>query len=321
MLPHYRLILGLVLAATFNLPFLECSYSASPTGVAPIDLSKLLGLEESLSHLVSIQYSLSSKDQQTEEFRKAIGNKDHSRDVLIGDYSYFIVGDNFYWKSKVFVPFSKIYERETTGNYNNGNLSILFQSNPNVLVVAATPAKQRDLPIVGYNAIMEAFSFLELGSWQDNLSPEITLSDLRSKVKWSEAYKRITSLSEEAFKSQPCIKVEFNTGSGERNVVYFSKNANYFPICWQHYGSGFLTRQVSVTAFAQIKTDGISFFLPKTLEVENYVDGTLKANVCEQTLSGFNINSSINKDDLLIDPTEAGFIFDRDNNTTVTVPK
>jgi hypothetical protein len=278
-------------------------------------------IQNRLNAIQTISYKLVSEDRQTDEYQKLLGYKQPDRAVIIKTVTIAIKGAKYCWNTECFVPYSGLREQNSKGAFNDGVLAILFTGSESEFVTAKKPEHVIDTPIATYNPLMEAFSFLDSGDWLEGLAPALTLDELRSPDKWKEAEKRIKTITDENFRSHPCIKVEFNSKSGDRDIVYFSKENNYFPICWQHYKPSYLVREVYIKEFSEFTLPtGKTISLPRLLEARNF-DETYPGNVCTQTISNVTINHDVPDDDFEIDPSLANLLFDRDTNKTMVIPK
>jgi hypothetical protein len=273
----------------------------------------------------TLKYEVDTRDTESDGFRRSINETGHDRDILLTHLSFIFKGSDYGWKSDTLVQATGVHERVSTGGCTNGTLSVLFQGPRSVLMVTKNPQFQSSVPITGYNPVMEAFTFLVSDNWQGFNCPKIDLHSLLSQDAWANAANRVTSFSLEAFQSQPCVKLVFGPVSGDHDIVYFSANAGEFPLDWQHYEGRYLRREVSIGDAMVIASlpGGGSIALPHLITRRDYYDPKDVNVFCtsQQTVNIVAINQSIDEDDLVIDPTLADSIYDRDNDKRISVPK
>jgi hypothetical protein len=286
--------------------------------------SILMNLGKKWSPIQTLKYDLEARDTESEGFRLAINEVGHDRDLLITHLTFTIKGADFGWKADTYVPATGTHERVSTGGLTNGVLSVLFQGQQSVLLVAKNPEYLREIPVTGCNPLMEAFSFLVSDDWKGFNCPTVELSCLLSQEAWSDAAKRVTSITVEQLGSQPCVKIVFGQQSESHDVVYFSKDLSGFPLDWQHYEGTYLRREVSVNgSVVKALPNGESIALPLQIRRRDFYDPTNSNVFCtsEQTLSGLEINQVVDDEDLIIDPSLADTIYDRDNDKRILIPK
>jgi hypothetical protein len=287
--------------------------------------SFLMQVAKKWSSVQTLQYEVDTRDTESDGFRKSINETGHDRDVLTTHLSFTFKGSDYGWKSDTLVEATGVHERVSTGGRTNGALSILFQGPRSVLMVTNNPKFQSAIPIAGCNPLMEAYSFLVSDDWQGFNCPEVDLNSLLSPETWANAAKRITSYSVETVASQQRIKIIFGPESGNHDVVYFSPEVNGFPLSWQHYEGNYLRREVSLgdAMATRLLPGGGSITLPHLLTRLDYYDPSDVNVFCtsHQTLNLVAVNQPIDEDGFIIDPSLADSIYDRDNNTRISVPK
>ena len=258
-------------------------------------------------------------------FRESINQTGHDRDVLSTHLSFAFKGSDYGWKSDTLVDAIGTHERTSIGGCSNGTLSVLFQGSHSLLMVTKNPKLHAAVPITGCNPMLEAFSFLVSDDWQGLNCPQIDLNSLVSQDVWSNALNRVTSFSVETIRSEPRVKIVFGPESGNHDVVYFSAKSDGFPVDWQHYEGNYLRREVSIgdALVTRLLPGGGSIAFPHLLTRRDYYNPTNQGVFCtsQQTLSLVAINQSIDEDDLVIDPSLADAIYDRDNDKRISVPK
>jgi hypothetical protein len=296
------------------------SEAASMTTAAAL----LTQLGAKWSPIRTLKYAVEARDTESEGFRESINEVGHDRDLLITHMTFMVKGADFGWKADTYVPATGTHERVSTGGLANGILSVLFQDQQSVLLVTKNPGYQNAIPVTGCNPLLEAFSFLVSDDWKGLNCPVVKLSSLVSSEAWADAAQRVTSITVEQLGSQPCVKIVFGGQSGNHDIVYFPKDLTGFPLSWQHYEGKYLRRDVSVSAsVAKNLATGESIALPVRVKRRDFYDPADSNIFCtsELTLSGLEINQNVDDEDLVIDPSLADSIFDRDNDKRISVPK
>lgn len=286
--------------------------------------SILLKLQATWNPVKTLRYDVEARDTESQGFRDFINEKGHERDLLITHLTFMVKGPDFGWKSDTFVPATGAHERISSGGMANGILSVLFQDRQSLLLVAKNPVNQNSIPITGCNPLLEAFSFLVSDEWNGFNCPEVGLKAILSVEAWENAAKRVTSVSTEQMGSQACVKVVFGPLSGSHDAVYFSKSTPEFPVHWQHYEASYLRRETSVTSsLAKALPNGQMILIPVQVKRRDFYEPNDSAVFCtsELSLSGLQINSEIPDEDLIIDPSLADAIYDRDNEKRILIPK
>ena len=284
----------------------------------------LMQLKGKWTTVHTLKYDIEVRDTESEGFRQSINETGHDRDLLITHLTFMMKGADFGWKSDTFVPGTGEHERVSTGARSDGVLSILYQGQQSLLMVAKNAAYQSDIPVTGCNPLMEAFSFLVSDDWNGFNCPAVQLSSLLSPDTWTDAAKRVTSITAEQIGDKACVKLVFGPLAGNHDVVYFSKDMGGFPLDWQHFEGTYMRREVSVLGSdTKDISSGKSITLPLKIRRRDFYDPAHSDVFCtsEQTLSGLEINQTVNDDDLIIDPSLADAIFDRDNEKRILIPK
>jgi hypothetical protein len=288
-------------------------------------VSFLMQIPQKLNFIQTLKYEVDTKDTESDGFRTYISETGHERDVLLTHVSFTFKGSDYGWKSDTLVQATGVHEQVTTGGWTSGTLSVLMQGPRSVLMVTKNPALQSAVPITGCNPLMEAFSFLSSDDWHGLNCPEIDLKRLLSPDAWSSAAQRVTSFGEETVGSEKCVRIVFGAASGSHDVVYFPEDTSDFPVKWQHYEGTYLRREVSLGDAMVTKAipGGASITFPHLLTRRDYYDPTNAKVFCtsQQTLNLLVINQGIDEGDLVIDPSLADSIYDRDNNKRISVPK
>ena len=319
---------AIVVALMFSTPGVEvCADQSAP------DISSsagkaglfLMQIAQKWSFIQTLKYEVDTKDTESDGFRTSIHETGHDRDVLSTHLTFAFRGSDYGWKSDTLVDAIGVHERTNIGGCSNGTLSVLFQGSRSLLMVTKNPKLQAAVPITGCNPMLEAFSFLITDDWQGLNCPEIDLNSLVSQNIWSNALSRVTSFTEETIHAEPCIKIVFGPESGNHDVVYFSANVVGFPLDWQHYEGRYLRREVSIgdALVTRPLPGGASITFPHLLTRRDYYDPTNPNVFCtsQQTLSLVAINEVIAEDELVIDPSLADAIYDRDNDKRISIPK
>ena len=285
----------------------------------------LAQIPHKLSFLQTLKYEVDTKDTESDGFRTYISETGHERDVLLTHVSFTFKGPDYGWKSDTLVQATGVHEQVTTGGWTSGTLSVLLQGPRSVLMVTKNPDLQSAVPITGCNPLMEAFSFLVSDDWRGFNCPELDLKRLLSPDTWANAAQRITSFSEETVGTAKCMKIVFGPTSGNHDVVYFPEDTTDFPVKWQHYEGAYLRREVSLgdAMVTKLLPGGASLTIPHLLTRRDYYDATDTKVFCtsQQTLSLLSVNQEVDSEDLMIDPSLADSIYDRDNNKRISVPK
>ena len=303
--------------------------SADQRTLDPSSLAKatafLAQIPDKWSFVQTLRYEVDTRDTESEGFKKSINKTDHERDVLCRHLSFTFKGTDYGWKTDTLVEATGVHEQVSTGGRTNGTLSVLFQGPHSLLMVTANPKLQSAIPVTGCNPLMEAFSFLNSDDWQGFNCPEEDLSSLLSPAAWAHAASRVTSFSQVTIQQQPCIKIIFGPESGSHDVVYFFEDTGGFPLDWEHYEGSYLRREVSIgdAMVTKLLPGGASITLPHLLRRRDYYNPTNPNVFCtsEQTLNLVGVNQPVDDEDLVIDPSLADSIYDRDNNKRMTVPK
>jgi hypothetical protein len=308
--------------------FATCEVAGVADGLDAASSDKALALfqdiQDKWSLVQTVKYEIESKDIESKEFKESINKTSNDRDLIITKASFEIKGANYAWSTDTYVPATGAHERTNVGAVNNGTLSELFKTQQPLLSVTADPKWQGFVSVTGYNPVMEAFSFLSSDNWSGLNTPSLTLSSVLSRETWLQAAKRLTSLSEEQFDSQACIRIVFGPEIGNHDVVYFSKAGGGFPLDWQHFEGKYLRREVAIKETTAVALpNGKSLMLPHTVVRRDYFDPNNPLVFCtsNQTLSNVTVNQEVSDDDLVIDPSQASLIYDRDSNKMIPVPK
>jgi hypothetical protein len=279
-------------------------------------------LQKQWSSVHSLQYRVRSQDTMPATCKTwlNVDLNDHSWDVLVRSFSFDMKGNECAWNRDTLVCSTGLHEQVDRGQICHGQLTVFEENNGDPIVIRASRSDHTNgVDNVGYNPVIEAFSFLKPDDWGKSGGPTIMLADILSPENWAGAAKNITSVERADYQSKLCVKITFGTQAGVRDVVFFSANDGWAPIAWQQFQGASPVRDVAVKKFCTIPVDAHhSVRIPAALTVLSYApDAAILLDIDDQTCTHLSINQPIPESAFALDESAADLVYYPDDNKWV----
>jgi len=203
----------------------------------------------------------------------------------------------------------------------DGSKHYLYDASRQHLTISSTDKYKREPVFALYNFIYMAYSHIPSHKLDDTwvitglsdmtAQPASTVDPIELPSQTSEfRVFRYNSFADVIHPKQPCFL----------DIVFFNKHAGY-PMQWEKHSDDRVFSKYKVLLLETITTDNSCiFYYPKVSSLQMYgLDGKPGQEMIA-TIESLAINTQLNDEDFLVDPSKALIIFDTDNGTQIRVP-